>query len=473
MRKMKCFYGVVFVGALFMGSVFSANAECLDAPKSGDFLAYSVEPILSESGLTLNVVLSFRLTGARSATLILPSEWEGQKDLDKAITNLEALSVGTSLQPNGQPSTLKIVFAFNQVVRLRYRVVKDWTGNIDSSKYFRVMLDPTYFQVTGNNFLVYPVLPDDKEIPISVKWENLPEGWITISSFGGNETCHSATARLVKVSNGLFAGGLLRVDKLEVGGNPIFFATRGKWEFEDKSFSDLVSGILNAERDFWHDRNFPNYLITLLPNDEAVGNYGGVALEDSFALFLSPNSSIDYSVKFLLAHEMFHSWNAGKLGEIQVDPPYWFSEGFTDYYARTLLLRAHLITSQEAVNDIEQSYREYQISPVLHASGKAARDSFLSNPDMQRILYLRGDFLALHWNALIQSKSKEKHSLDDAMRDLLAKAARQEIVLTDESLGAHFNSYLDSAIDDVHRFLQKGETIPLDSRTPQAVGQSR
>jgi hypothetical protein len=197
MRKMKCFYRVVFVAASLVGSVFSANADCRDDPKSGDFLSYSIEPRLTESGLALDVALNFRLAGARSATLILPSEWEGQKDLDKAITNLEVLSAGASLQPNGLASTRKIVFALNQVVRLHYRVVKDWTGNIDSSKYFRVMLDPTYFQVTGDNFLVYPVLPDDKVLPISVKWENLPEGWITLSwrkfplSFGHDQTRES------------------------------------------------------------------------------------------------------------------------------------------------------------------------------------------------------------------------------------------------------------------------------------------
>jgi hypothetical protein len=69
---------------------------------------------------------------------------------------------------------------------------------------------PGNFQVSGRNFLVYPDLAEDEELPISLEWKAQPPQWIVVDSFRGSGTCQSATARLLKLSNGLFAGGELR-----------------------------------------------------------------------------------------------------------------------------------------------------------------------------------------------------------------------------------------------------------------------
>ncbi len=79
----------------------------------------------------------------------------------------------------------------------------------------------------------------------------------------------------------------------------------------------MAQKILATERGFWHDTAIPTYLITLLPSDDTPGSYAGTALEDSFSLFMSSSATLDFNTKFLLAHEMFHGWNAGKLGEIR------------------------------------------------------------------------------------------------------------------------------------------------------------
>ncbi|MCJ7617326.1 MAG: hypothetical protein MUO43_12405 [Desulfobacterales bacterium] len=66
-------------------------------------------------------------------------------------------------------------------------------------------------------------------------------------------------------------------------------------------------------------------------------------------------------LKYLFAHELFHTWNTGKLG-VRQNPEqliYWFSEGFTGYYARLLLLRAGLITIEEYVSDYNDKLIRY------------------------------------------------------------------------------------------------------------------
>lgn len=453
---------VCFLLILTITSAVSAVAGCGPEPRSGRFLAYVIEPVIADGSLSLNVTVSFRLPGSKGARLVLPSEWQGQKELYKAIHGLEALSPATFLQKAETPLPRQVTFPQGQVVRLRYRLAKDWDGKIDSSSYFRVMLDRSYFQVTGRNFLVYPDLPDDDEVPMFLEWKGLPPQWSVVDSFAGDAACQSVTARLIKLSNGLFAGGELRITKLTVEGQPVYFATRGKWGFADSSFSDMAQKILAAERKFWQDAAIPNYLITLLPSDDTPGSYGGTALEDSFALFMSANAALDFDTKFLLAHEMFHAWNAGKLGEIREETPYWFTEGFTDYYARLLLLRAGLISPEEYARDIDSHYHEYVGSPVLHATGKRAREQFFEDTNLQRLAYLRGDFLALRWDQLIRQKSGGKESLDTAMRNLFQEAKRRELVLTSGLLGNYFGSYVGpDGPRDVERYIEDGETIPL------------
>ncbi len=442
--------------------IASAMAGCRPEPASGRFLAYTIETVISDGALSLDVTVSFRLPGSRGTRLVLPSEWQGQKELYKAIHGLETLSRGTVLQKGETLWSRQMTFPPGEVVRLRYRVAKDWEGKIDSSSYFRVMLDRSYFQVSGRNFLVYPDIPEDEELPMSLEWKGLPPQWSVVDSFGGDAPCQSLTARLIKLSNGLFAGGELRATKLTVAGERVYVATRGRWEFADSAFGDLALKILASERGFWHDSVIPSYLITLFPSDDAPGNYGGTALEDSFALFMSRNATLDFNTKFLVAHEMFHSWNAAKLGEIRQETPYWFTEGFTDHYARLLLLRAGLITTDEYARDIDSAYHEYVGSPVLHVTGKRARELFFEDPNLQRLAYLRGDFLALRWDQLIRQRSGGKESLDTAMRDLFQQARRKELILTSEFLGSHFGSYVGpEGTRDIQKYIEDGETIPL------------
>jgi len=438
-----------------------AAADCKSEPASGRFLAYTIEPSIADGSISLNVTVSFRLPGSKGTRLVLPSDWQGQKELYKAIHDLEAVSPGVSVLKGDVPWSRQVTFPQGKVVRLRYHVAKDWDGKIDSSSYFRVMLDHSYFQVSGRNFLVYPDLPEDEELPMSLEWKGLPTQWYVLDSFGGNGTCQSATARLIKLSNGLFAGGELRTIQLKVEDQSVYVAIRGGWQFSDSAFSDLARRILASEREFWHDTPIPSYLITLLPSDDTPGNYGGTALEDSFALFMSRNATLDFNTKFLLAHEMFHSWNAAKLGEIRQESPYWFTEGFTDYYARLLLLRSGLISPEEYALDLDSQYREYLSSPVLHVNGKRARERFFEDPDVQRLAYLRGDFLGLRWDQMIRRRSGGKESLDTAMRNLLQEAKRREVILTDDFLANYFGPYVGAeGSRDVQKYIEDGETIP-------------
>jgi predicted metalloprotease with PDZ domain len=453
-----------------LGSIPSAAQDCSPAPRSGAFLAYAIEPDRSGKAPGMRVDLYFRLPGVRNISLQLPAEWQGQRELYKAIHEVEAVSDQTVLQPTADPARRQLTFPLGQMVHIRYRAAQDWEGAISAETYFRAIFEPSFFQLTGRNFLVYPAIPEDQVLPISVAWKNLPAGWVVASNLGSGTSCQSATTRLVSATNGLFVGGDGRLLQVQVHGKPVAVAIRGKWDFTDEEFAGLAAKVLGEERAFWHDFDAPYYLISLLPSEETPGSYAGTALENSFTMFMSQQAArLDFDMKFVLAHQMFHSWNSGKLGEVPAgQPPFWLIEGFTDYYARALLRRAGLISWPEYIEDTNSSYLHYRTSPVVSAKDQLVREQFYLDADLQRLAYQRGGLLAATWDSRIRQQSQGKQSLDDAMLALRQGASRREQVLTESFLGDHFARFAGAQVhSDLTAYIDDGEIIPLP---PGALG---
>jgi predicted metalloprotease with PDZ domain len=448
---------------VLMYCALCAAQNCPAFPRSGPFLAYVIDPDLTSETLALRVDLSFRLIGVRGVDLHLPSEWEGIQYLYKAIRDIEVLSPQTTLRDAGDPARRHLIFPSGQIVHVRYRVVPDWEGDVSSETYFHAILQKTYFQLAGRNFLVYPSLPEHEVLPLSFEWRNFPAGWVVASSLSSGQLCQSVTTSLLKASNGLFVGGDFRVHEVPVRGKPVHIAVRGAWRFSDDAFVQLASKVLDGERTFWQDSSAPYYLISLLPSNDAPGSYAGVALEDSFAMFMGHDANLGFDMKFVLAHEIFHSWNPARLGGLPGGvPPYWFVEGFTDYYARLLLLRAGLVTSDEYMRDLNASYYRYRTSPALQANDRSVQERFFVDPDFQKLPYQRGSLLAQMWDTRIRQRSNGKQSLDDAMLDLREHALTREQILTESFLTEHFSRFVgNEARDDLRTYIDQGAIMPL------------
>jgi predicted metalloprotease with PDZ domain len=196
--------------------------------------------------------------------------------------------------------------------------------------------------------------------------------------------------------------------------------------------------------------------------DGPSGDYSGTAVEDALLVRMSPSISIGFDTDFLLAHEIFHTWNPAQLGEVAKDPVYWFAEGFTDYYARKFLLRAGLIGFDQYLDALNAAYSEYLTSPAHGYSKDLVESKYFTDASIQRLPYLQGSFLALIWDAVIRKHSDGKASLDDAMRLLRQRARQSEQILTDEALGKFFGEFIGTnATSDIHDYIGSGHTIPL------------
>ena len=189
-------------------------------------------------------------------------------------------------------------------------------------------------------------------------------------------------------------------------------------------------------------------------------------LTHTVLLFRDRGRALDFGFRYVLAHELFHTWNAG---EIRSDGLYWFSEGFTDYYARLLLLRAGLISTDEYARDVNRVGREYAQSPARNRPGDEATRGFYAGSDLSRLPYQQGMLLAARWNAQIRTATNGRFSLDDALRDLRRSARAADAPVTASDVTGAVLKYAPHAdpLGDVRRVVAQGGTLDPE---PGALG---
>jgi len=125
----------------------------------------------------------------------------------------------------------------------------------------------------------------------------------------------------------------------------------------------------------------------------------------------------------LLAHEMFHEWDGP---DHHARGPrtavYWFTEGFTDFYTRRLLLRGGLIGTEEYLESINGKLADLLASPVCNAPNEHIRADFWSDNDVKRLPYLRGRHRGADRRCSHAPTLERSYGLDDFMRALVRDA---------------------------------------------------
>jgi len=125
----------------------------------------------------------------------------------------------------------------------------------------------------------------------------------------------------------------------------------------------------------------------------------------------------------LLAHEMFHEWLGQTIrGADPEELVYWFTEGWTDFYMRRLLLRGGLIDPEEYAVSVDAKLADLFTSPERNAPNERIRTGFWSDRFLKQLPYQRGDVVAMIADAAIRRASGGTSSLDDLMRELVTDA---------------------------------------------------
>lgn len=431
MIRRKLIY-IVIAAAAFSSTVFAAPSR----------LKVDVRH-LSDAAVEVSVTFAGDADG--TTRLVLPNEWGGQRELYRSIRSIRVQPATATLSETAKPYLKLIKHKAGEALTVSYEVVQDFQGRFRNKVRYRPVVDKSFVHWIGNTVFVLPDWKDETEIDVSLDWKGLPGQWTVAHSFATGKRDHRFTAALGELRASIMVAGDFRIASTKAAGKPVDLAIRGKWAFTDAELAEMVRRVIETEREFWKDHSQDRYLVTLVPIDERPDalSFGGTGLTDSFALFATPNATVE-SLRGLLAHEYAHNWIPGRLGQMPEPEQelYWFSEGFTEYYTYKLLANGGMITKEELVARYNELIREYYMLPVRDASNERIVKDFWSDRNVQRLPYLRGLMFATNLDAEIKRATGGRSSLDDAVRELFSAAKKQPQPLSFGSLEALFTKYL-------------------------------
>ncbi len=378
--------------------------------QASDTVSYTIS--IEQSGPAARVELGLAFTGEQDGETVLhlPGEWGGQGELWNLVQGLEV--DGGTISPGETPDQRILIHEPGARLTVTYEIVPDRPGDPSAAAgdYYRPYVQPGYVHLIGNTVFAFPDAAGDR--PVSVTIET-PEGWALASDLEHGDVTRDALMESVLVA------GDFRVSEVEIAGAPVRLAIRGETAIEDGAMLAALADVVAANHAYWATPSEP-YLVTVLPLDAPADwmSVGGTNLGDAFAFFTTANASPDILTRILM-HEHVHSWNPRLLGGAipGEDEPagYWFSEGFTDFLTQRAAVRAGVWPAEQAIAAWNETFAEYRNSPVRDASNDAIIEGFWSDPDFQRLPYLRGMMVAARVDEAIRTGTDGAFDLDDVL----------------------------------------------------------
>lgn len=451
----------------FLLSTVAFSLTSAASPVVPEPIHYTLAPEVSGNDLTaLRVQVGFRADPSGTTDFRWDDGWSGERRLWQWARDLRVAGANAVEQRGDGHWRIRAAPGANLTVTYRVVSAYDHDPTVEDSEQARPVVRPRWFYAAGNALFGFP--GDRETAPVTFDWNGAPG--IAFAS----DLEHLAGRTRTALRPGTVADAL---ESIVIGGydlrtfpardgSGVRVATIGSYAFSPGQLDQLARRVIAVERDFWRtDRGAP-FLETATPivGNPTVMSLGGTGRGDAFALWVDQRAPLD-SMKWLLAHEYFHSWNPARFGTMpdarETRPAhYWFSEGFTDYYARALMVRAGLISPAEFAEQWNEMLAAYAGSPVRTLSGTEAASAFWESYAAQKLAYQRGALLAAIWNRRLLEASGGQTNLDTVMRAQMSAARLSNNHATDlfRRLAARSKLAIDA---DEARHLVRGETILL------------
>lgn len=411
--------------ALLIFGAATAGAEPIPAPVLPDPVAYRVSPIFEGDRLTaLEVRIRFQ-EGPSGHTRLA---WAKTGDDDRLWRFARGMKIeGGEAKADG-PGAWVIQAAPGTPITATYRVISAYDGDPTDSYIHQTwpVIRPNWFYALGEGVFATP--EDHDKSPATFEWAGAPRGFGFASDLEhlagpGRPAIRAGTVD--DISDSVMIGGPdLRIIEKRVDHARLRVAIVGRYEFSDRDFAAKVFEVLKAERAFWKEDAKP-YLVAMssIPSVDRRLSMSGRGRSDAFALWADP-SSREADLRWLLAHEYFHTWNPILLGSAPEGPTeplgFWFSEGFTDYYAWKLMLASGQFKPTDFATRWNETLAHYSTSPLKSAPNTVVMTNFWVSQAAQSLPYMRGAILAATLDAEARGRG---FSLDAVMHEMRRMAA--------------------------------------------------
>ena len=367
----------------------------------------------------LDVELRFPGDADGETRLELPNQFASGREAWRYVSGLTVKGASVA---EGGPAVRVLRHRPREKITVRYRVqtayAQDPVG-ADGNPYKGPLIRPDWFALMGEFVFANPEGRGAQ--PATFRWGRLPKGWRVASDLE-----HGRMGRAMSVDDvaqSITMGGtrLVLVER-PIPGGTLRFATPEGGPYPPASIADQLASVVAAQRAYWNDLAEP-YFVGLVPlaSEKKWKSAGGTGRDDGFVFYVTEGVS-DY-LRWTMAHEHIHTWIAGRTGGMGGKDGalrYWFSEGFTDFFAIRTMVRAGLMTPEEAVIRLDAALRGYDANPLKTAPGSRILADFWKDQNAEKLPYQRGQLLALKWDEEIRRKTGGKADLDDVilrMRD--------------------------------------------------------
>jgi predicted metalloprotease with PDZ domain len=426
----------------------------------------------------IHVALTWQTAGRSASRLCVSPHWGTVSDVPALLKDMK-FGGATGVRPD--KACWQVTHNRGAELRCEYTVDPE-RKTFDWNSTHHPIATKRFFHGLGNAFLVTPAQGrgQPEEYEVLMRWK-LPPKWTAICSWGAGPSV-GARLRPDDVRQSVYLAGRFETCRTRVpGADELTIALVDDFAFSAEEFAERASGIIADQCGFMHESSFPPFVITVIPVGEPVKagdlHIAGMGLYHSFALCISPAATLTDGVEHLFAHELFHTWN-GRLLEAEEPEElvYWFTEGFTDYYALRILYMSGRWPVEVYARWINRHLREYQANPARNASNEQIRAGYWKERNtVGEAPYQRGLLLALRWNKLAHDHGV-RDGVDALLRKLVERARQGAFRVSNDALReagrAVFGAWFTPEFD---RYVRQAETVevPRDALAPALVGRSK
>jgi len=442
-------------------------------------IEYKIQSNLNDSIPVLQVEFNYSSDNYGLIVLKYENNSWGDNDIFNCINNFEVLPKPESIKFERDSSQISIKTKPNLKSVIRYEIAQDYKGLPLNQFRYRPILDSSYFHILGMRLLMVPkgvFESDTSKAYIKIEYKKKTAEELFHSSFGKEHIQNIEVIREDLYAS-FFVGGDFRRYSFTHDKDSIYFVTRGNWKaFKDQEILNILKETLSSQRSFWNDPRKGSFSVSLIPTYENWYSVGGSGFSTSFVSFASNNDKITLTqMKWLYNHELLHKWIGRTIINENEIEQYWFSEGFTDYYAYKLLLKNNHLNITEYIETINKEVilPHYQDPVNSIPNADLTFEEYWSNyAKYMKLPYRRGLLYAFYIDNQIKEQSHYSQSLDDLMLDLFVISLENENIRLNHSLFIqNLLKYLNhaEAKSDFEKYIIEGKLIDFENGLPNGI----
>jgi len=429
---------------------------------------YTFSPLKKVDNNGFRVCIKFKAESIQS-TFDFPMVW-GSENIKEYIHVDTITGVSDySIMPGG-PQKLKMQHVKGSTVNIYYTLGNTVEGKtfLGGDTFFP-LINEDHFYFFSNSVMLVP--ETDDLCNFSLEWMDYPSSYKNspITSIGSGYQQSLKSVKPVSFQNLLIAGGDYRVYEKKLGEKEIIkLFIRGKWNFTDSSMMEMVRNTIHHQRLFWNDHSTPLYSIIVEPVFAASENelsFQGTGLLNSFSVAVTENRNASpHTLGYLLHHELMHHWIGSKIQNGRDEElSYWFSEGFTDYFARMNMFHCGLMNKDEYIHTLDSLFALHYSNPLRESHNDSIKIHFWDDRMYGKLPYDRGALFAYYLDLLIQNKTEGKKSLKNVMQNMLRQALKKPQPFDTAWFTREVKKISGENISsEIKRFMIKGDFIPVE-----------